>query len=90
MDWTAPRILVIAPAPALRFTIEEVLRAYGYDVTTAPSSAAALHLDAEGRCAALLVGSTLLALPAPDRWSPDLLKPDDELERWPLEEWIPL
>jgi DNA-binding NtrC family response regulator len=47
MDWTAPRILVIAPAPALRFTIEEVLRAYGYDVITAPSSAAALHLDAE-------------------------------------------
>jgi len=46
MDWTAPRILVIAPEPALRFTIEEVLRAYGYAVTTAPSSAAAVRRDA--------------------------------------------
>jgi DNA-binding response OmpR family regulator len=90
MDWTAPRILVIAPAPALRFTIEEVLRAYGYDVITAPSSAAALHLDAEGRYAAMLVDSTLLAMPALDRSSPDVLKPDDELERWPAEEWIPV
>jgi hypothetical protein len=27
MGWTGSRILIIAPAPALRFTIEEVLRA---------------------------------------------------------------
>jgi DNA-binding response OmpR family regulator len=90
MDWTAPRILVIAAEPALRFTIEELLRAYGYDVTTAPSSAAALHLDAEGRCAAMHVDSTLLALPALDRLPPALVKPHDGLERWPFEEYIPL
>jgi CheY-like chemotaxis protein len=90
MDWTAPRILVIAPAPALRFTIEEVLRAYGDDVTTAPSSAAAVRRDAEGRCAALLVDAALLAMPALDRLPPILVKPDDELERWPVDEWIPL
>jgi CheY-like chemotaxis protein len=90
MDWTAPRILVIAPAPALRFTIEEVLRAYGYDITTAPSNMAALDLDAEGRFAALLVDSTLLALPALNRSPPSLVKPHDELERWPVEEHIPL
>jgi hypothetical protein len=26
MDWTVPGILVIAPTPALRFTIDELLR----------------------------------------------------------------
>ncbi len=90
MDWTAPRILVIAFEPSLRFTIEELLRAYGYDVTTAPSSVAALHLDAERRFAAMLLDSTLLALPALDRSPPILVKPHDELERWPVEEQIPL
>jgi len=90
MDWTAPRILVIAAEPALRFTIEEVLRAYGYDVTTAPSSAAALQLDAEGRCVAMHADSTLLAMPALDRLSPILGEPHDDLKRWQLEEWIPL
>jgi DNA-binding response OmpR family regulator len=89
MDWTAPRILVIAPQPALRFTIEEVLRASGYDVTTAPSSVATLYLDAKDRYAAMLVDSTLLAMPALDRLSPILGKPHDELERWPVEEGIP-
>jgi CheY-like chemotaxis protein len=67
MNWTAPRILVIASEPAVRFTIEELLRAYGYDVTTAPSSAAALRLDSEGQFAATLVDTTLLAKPALDR-----------------------
>jgi CheY-like chemotaxis protein len=90
MDRTAPRILVIAAAPALRFTIEEVLRASGYDVTTAPSSAAAVRRDAEGRCAALLVDAAHLTKPALDRLPPIFVKPDDELERWPVEEWIPL
>ena len=47
MDWTAPHTLVIAPEPALRVTLVEVLRPYGHDVTTAPNSAAALHLDAK-------------------------------------------
>ncbi len=90
MDWTVPRILVIAPAPALRFTIEEVLRTAGYDVTTTPSCAAALHLDAECRCVAMHGDATLLAMPALDWSRPILLKPHDELERWPVEEWIPL
>jgi CheY-like chemotaxis protein len=90
MDWTAPRILVIAAEPALRFTIEELLRAYGYDVTTAPSSVAALHFDPDGRCAAMHVDSTLLVLPALDRSSPVLVKPHDQLERWPMKEQIPL
>jgi DNA-binding response OmpR family regulator len=90
MDWTAPRILVIAAEPALRFTIEELLRAYGYDVTTAPSSVAALHLDPDDRCAAMHVDSTLLVLPALDRSSPVLVKPHDQLERCPRKEQIPL
>jgi len=89
MDWTAPRVLVIALEPALRFTIEEILRAYGYDVTTAPSGAAALHLDAEGSFAAMLVDATLLAMPVLDRSPPIRLNPHHDLERWPVEESIP-
>ena len=89
MDWTAPRILVIAAAPALRFTIEELLRAYGYDVITVPSSAAALHLDAEDRFAAILVDATLLAMPVLDWPPPVRLNPHQDLERWSMEECIP-
>jgi hypothetical protein len=49
-----------------------------------------MHLDTEDWFAALLVDSTLLALPALDRSPPILVKPHDELERWPVEESIPL
>ncbi len=90
MNWTAPRILVIASEPAVRFTIEELLRAYGYDVTTAPSSVAALRLDAEGQFAATLLDSTLLALPALDRPPLVRLNPHGEVERWPMEECLPV
>jgi CheY-like chemotaxis protein len=88
MDWTAPRILVIASKPAVRFTIEELLRAYGYDVTTAPSSAAALRLDAEGQFSAILLDSTLLVMPSLDRSSPVRVNSHEEAERWPVEERI--
>jgi len=54
------------------------------------SCAAALHLDAECRCVAMHGDATLLAMPALDWSRPILLKPHDELERWPVEEWIPL
>jgi CheY-like chemotaxis protein len=90
MDWTAPRILVIAPAPALCFTIEEVLRAYGYDVTAAASSAAALQLDAEGPFAALLLDPALLAASARGQRPPVRLEADVVQERWPVEEELPV
>jgi DNA-binding response OmpR family regulator len=67
MDWTAPRILIIASEPALHFTIEEILRAYGYDVATAPSSASASRLAAEGQFAAILLDPALVAIPPLDR-----------------------
>jgi len=35
MDSFSPHILVVAASPALRFTLEELLRHYGYTVTTA-------------------------------------------------------
>jgi DNA-binding response OmpR family regulator len=89
MNWTAPRILVIAHEPALCFTIEELLRAYGYDVTIAPSSAAALHLDAEARFAAILLHSTVLAMPTLDQSPPVQLNAHDERERWPMLDLIP-
>jgi len=41
MDSSSPHILVVAASPALRFTLEELLRHYGYTVTTATTAEAA-------------------------------------------------
>ena len=90
MDWTAPQILVIASEPTVRFTIEELLRAYGYDVTTAPSRAAASHIDTEGRFAAMVVDPTFVSMPLADQAPLARVKPDHELEYSTVGECLPV
>jgi DNA-binding response OmpR family regulator len=85
MDWTAPRILIIASEPAVYFTIEELLRSYGYDVATAPNSVSASRLAAEGQFAAILLAPALAAIPGLDRSPPARVNPHGAVERWPVE-----
>ena len=65
MDRTSPHVLIVAAQPVVRFSLEELLRAYGYDVTSV-SGVAPEPSDAvlEGY-AAVLVASTV---PQTDRY----------------------
>ena len=54
MSHAHPQLLLVAASPTLRFTLEEVLTYYGYDVTSMPSAPSAETLADEG-CFELLV-----------------------------------
>ena len=55
MDPVSPHIIVVAAQPALRFTLEELLSAYGYTVTSVRSSEDVDDLTDQGQYAALLI-----------------------------------
>jgi len=61
MDSFSPHILVVAASPALRCTLEELLRHYGYTVTTAAKGEAA-DLLAHGPFDVVLLDDALPAI----------------------------
>jgi DNA-binding NtrC family response regulator len=90
MDWTNPRILIVAASPTLRFTLEELLRYYGYDVVSAASAEAALGLLAHSRFDMVLFEDAVSAIKPADGPLPTQAKPHDQLEQAVGAEWIPL
>jgi len=65
MDPVSPHIIVVAAQSALRFTLEELLSAYGYTVTSVRSSEEVEDLVDQGQFAALLIPTPL---PQTDRY----------------------
>jgi CheY-like chemotaxis protein len=79
----SPHIFIVAAAPALRFTLEELLRAYGYDVSSVASATAVEALASLPPCAAVL---TACSLPQTGHYEP---APSPQAD-WPEDEWTPV
>ena len=77
MDRTSPHVLIVAAQPTVRFGLEELLRAYGYDVMSV-SGAAEMQPVAPGSYAAVLVASPV---PQTDRYGHAPSETDDLPER---------
>jgi CheY-like chemotaxis protein len=82
MEDTSAHVLIIAAQPTVRFALEELLRAYGYAVTSV-SGAAAIPADAAPETwAVVLVASTV---PQTDRYGH---APSDLADE--VLEWVPM
>ncbi len=77
MDRTSPHVLIVAAQPTVRFALEELLRAYGYDVTSV-SGAAHVQPVAPEASEAVLVASPV---PQTDRYGHAPSEPGNILER---------
>ena len=87
MSWVRPRILVVAVSPALCCVLEELLCAYGFDVTATTNSEAARRLSTDGSFAALL-NCWQPAIDALDHAPDRQREPQGETETWPVVEGV--
>jgi hypothetical protein len=88
MPRSHPQLLLVSADPILRFTLEEVLTHYGYEVTIEPSIATAQALAKDCRFDLLLMVQPLSRTRLAGKAAAlgDLLDDEIWLERAPVEE----